>query len=191
MQDEVRCSRRTKNYLTQAGLPVNQTNCSQFNRGDNFVYLFSLLLYSAMVDWPRACLEIRLIEVFSFAVILCLLWALARQRWPAMALNLKVNLIMFAVFLPLVIVVVFITGAKMVAPNMHLHSYLASLNSGLFAFGFVLVALCYGFAKKLRGMSSGPAKKEAFQTLAVLTTLLTYGAVAWVVFCIRFAGNFK
>lgn len=109
MQEEVKCSRRTRNYLKQAGLIVSQKNCVLFNRGDTCVGVLSLLLYSAMTDFPRVSLKIRVIEVLSFVIALCLLWTATKQKWPAMALNFRINFILFAVFIPIILAVVFIS----------------------------------------------------------------------------------
>lgn len=191
MQEEIRCNRRVKNYLTQASLPVNQSNCSQFNWGDNFYYAYSLLLISATIDWPKTHLEIRLIELLFFFVVPSLLLMITRQKWPALALNLKINLLMSVIFLPIILGVVALTETQTPNWKHNLRSHWALLwNIGLFVFGVALFALCYVFGTKLKRMGSGPAKKRVSLLWAITTMLLAYGLMIWVFLCIHLVKNF-
>ena len=150
MQNEVRASRRVRNYLVQAGLPVTSRNCSHFKWGEIFFYVNLILLFPALTGWSKTSLVIQMAELLTFFLIPILLWGMTREEWPAFALNLRVNLLLFAMYLPIIAVIIALrtkkerTTQEVVMP----HPAAAGFTSGLLSQShlthlFVLGLVCF------------------------------------------------
>ena len=104
MQGEVKASRKTKNFLIQAGLPVTQRNCSQYDLGQVLFTVSIFLWLPLSFGWPgkpRTSLSIYFLELLSIFVLPGLLWLTMRRKSPAFALCMKNNLILLAMGMPL------------------------------------------------------------------------------------------
>jgi hypothetical protein len=188
--EEVKTVKRVRNYLTQNGLPVTQSNCSQFSWGDNFFYLNALLLLPVMVDLPKDSLGIHITELVSFFAVPGLLWLITRHTWPGFALNMRINLTLSAIFLPIILIIAALQEVNSHASHQNLPGHLSQPHlthlfvPDLLGFGVAEFAIFYIFNKKVSMSNPGPSKKRTTWFWAIATVLLAYGATAWVILCI-------
>lgn len=83
----------------QAGLPVTQRNCSQYNLAEVLFTVSIFLWLPLSFGWPgkpKTSLLIYLLELLAVFVLPGLLWLTMRRKSPAFALCMRNNLILLA-----------------------------------------------------------------------------------------------